>query len=260
MPRASGGRPTAELAGEQFATKQSLADRLDEIRARNTSNHAVRLEGQDRRLVEEYGFYHLQTPEEPVTYEKITGCIVKKNPDRFNSICLWVEYVKDGVTIQKSMSSKVDHGTMKLIFNGGEKGRALAQKLKITENMRCAIEEQTVAFRNKLTVNGMIKCNFCSQQFRADASNLTHVDHSGGDDKIFDALAKRFDDEQKRKDPSFQLNDHFGRNTYSLESDVVSEWKTFHRANAVLQILCKKCHYDKSGRETSERAKRRRTE
>lgn len=249
-----------ELAGELFATKQSLTDRLNEIRTRNTRDHAVRLEGQDRRLVEEYGFYHLQTPKEPVTYERITGCIVKKKPDQFNSICLWVEYVKDGVTIQKSMSGKKDHGTIELIFNGGEKGRALAQKLKIIDNMRDAIEEQAVAFRDKLTVNGMIKCNFCFQQFRANASNVTDVDHSGGDDKIFNALVRRFDDEQQRKDSSFQLNDHFGRNTYSLESDVVSKWKTFHRYNAVLQILCKKCHEDKSAREAFERAKRRRTE
>ena len=246
-----------ELAGELFATKKSLADRLKEIRMRNTRDHAVRLEGQDRRLVEDYGFYHLKTPEEPVTYERITGCIVKKNPDQFDGSCLWVEYVKDGVTVEKSMSSKASCGTMGVIFNGAYNGRALAQKIKINENMRTAISEQVETFKSKLVVNNMIECDCCFQEVDAVRAD---VDHSDGADKMFDALVRRFDDEQKRKDPSFQLNDHFGRNTYSLESAVVSKWKTFHRDNAVLQILCKRCHGDKSGCETSERAKRRRTE
>lgn len=146
---------------------------------------------------------------------------------------------------------------MGAIFNGVNNGRALAQKIKINENMRIAISEQVETFKSKLVVDKMVECDCCFQEVDAVCAD---VDHSGGPDTMFDALVRRFDIEQKRKDPSFQLNDHFGRNTYSLESDVVSEWKTFHRDNAVLQILCKKCHSDKSGCETSERAKRRRTE
>ena len=246
-------REMIELAGEEFKDKTTLERRLKDIVKRNTRNYAVRLEGKDGRLVQAYAEHHLASITD--TRQAITGCFVKRNIDQYNSTCLWVHYVKNGVCVEKSMSSKVTHGTMKVIFNGVEEGRKLANKIKINENMRHAIDDQIKTFKMNLTIQKLVKCNSCSENVEATCADC---DHAGGTDKMFNALAHSFEDSKKRVDPGFQINDHFGRNTYNLNSTVVSEWKTFHGGNSDLQILCKKCHTSKSGGETSERAKRRR--
>ena len=128
------------------------------------------------------------------------------------------------------------------VFNNCITGKP---KDNLTIAMRSSIHPQVEEFRNnEFRKNGNLECVLCS------STNSIHIDHY---EPQFTDLKSEFLGNWKGPLPNtFEQNEAHSKVFTKMDNDFDKKWFDFHRTNAVLRVLCKKCNLS---REKSRRFK-----
>lgn len=161
---------------------------------------------------------------------------------------VWVEVTDGPDVVWETMAAGP---AARAAIHGQERGAQSYFKACIVKNFRNAVEEQRIQFMRASSSGGVVVCANCKQAF---PTHECEVDHTGGDSKTFSALVEQFVQTETESDPNFRPEAWFGMDVFDQRSDTVQRWKEFHRKHAELQMLSKKCHYMKSGAESSRRS------
>ena len=237
------------LAGRVYSSMKSVQDRFASIRDAGPGD----IEGEDLCFIADLATFHPKMPNCTVL-RALNG---KGKPPYGHCNAVWVRY-SDGRGVQWDTLA-AGPAARTAVF-GAAHGQEAYERNCVNDNFRVAIEGQRKEFKAERECGGgAILCAVC------DAWKPSHecdVDHTGSDALMFNALVRQFVQKEVASNACFDATSHFGREVYNDQSAAVRRWVDYHKERACLQMLCKPCHYAKSGGETSRRsvsAKKQRT-
>ena len=232
------------LAGNLFNTKKRIKDRFSEIR-----DSQCTLTKDEAQFVMEVAEYHPKFEGVEIVEAR---CGKGKEPYGHQN-AMWAAYRVDGSVHWVSIACG---DAVNAMMDGKDKAKTKYIGNCVYDNFRLAIEYQRRDFRDMHVFGGRVKCNSATCLRGCVPMGECDVDHVGGQDdaEMFINLVRRFVEKETEINPTFLKEDYFDKYNYSERSEIARRWMQFHEKHAVLQMLCKKCHYEKSGLETSRRS------
>jgi hypothetical protein len=218
---------------------KSIMDRFADIRDMGPGD----IGGEDLCFLKSLAVLHPKTQDCVVLSAK-NG--VGKPPYEYSN-AVWIQ-CEDGNGVRWDTMSAGP--AARVAINGTQSGQNAYDQDCINNNFRAAVDGQRRAFKN--SKGDFAECEACGLRKQ---SHECDVDHAGGDALMFNALVKAFVDTETERNSSFDASAHFGREVYDEQSVIVQRWAAYHERQAKFQLLCKPCHYIKSGAETSRRCR-----
>ena len=110
-----------------------------------------------------------------------------------------------------------------------------SKKFELNGALRSSVQEQIMSFKNN-TLHKCVKCNI----------NANHVDHINHFESLTNIFLKKYENNLIPSDFD-DMADGSGRRCFKPTDRMFEKkWQTFHKDNAKLRILCKKCNLTRS--------------
>lgn len=235
-----------EIAGRLFKSKTDAKATYGSIR--DNSLEGVALKGWEEKFIVECASAHVKIQghlrENEGSYIRrvyISSSGAKNFKDRAVNVEIAFENGAGAVFSDTIGPKCVDFLFGKKNCKDAEEVVALYWKKKREEHARHAVDSDVSAFKEskRRIDDGKYECAACNRWVSKPNADVDHAS----------PLFKTMLDEFCAANPACTL---------TPIDPLTPEWRAFHNARWNAQILCKPCHHDKSGGETSERARKKR--
>ena len=151
--------------------------------------------------------------------EYMINLAIRKGKPNISSLAVWI--------IKSNNKPDEDISWAKNCINSKNNSK----QFELNSALRSSIQQQIMNYKNS-TSHKCVKCNI----------NADHVDHINHFELLTDMFLKKYN---KNLIPSDfdDMTDGSGRRCFKSKDNIFEkEWQEFHKNNAKLRILCKKCN------------------